>query len=207
MLADARVSIFAGPDAVDQLRRRMLGDLYAPWPRMALTIDPAVWRDGTDLDAIRAAAGAELSDQLGALRTKLDAMYAGHSADGVARQLRGGEKLRVMGITSRYTTFLQHSMRDWLAAFETMGHETRLIIEHADHELLTNLVYARACDEFRPDLVLIIDHCRAQMDGLPAAVPCVMWAQDKLPSIFHPKTGAAQGEREYVLGHGRVECV
>lgn len=207
MLGDARVSIFAGPDAVGQLRRRMLGDLYAPWPRMALTIDPAVWCDGTDLDAVRAAAGAELSEQLGNLRTTLEAAYAGHSADVVARRLSGGERLRVMGITSRHTTFLQHSMRDWLAAFAAMGHETRLVIEHADHELLTNLVYARACDEFRPDLVLIIDHCRAQMDGIPAAVPCVMWVQDKLPSIFNAKTGAAQGERDYVLGHGRVECV
>jgi hypothetical protein len=118
-----------------------------------------------------------------------------------------GSSLRVLGITSRFTTFLQYSMRDWLASFQAMGHQTQLLIEQADHEMAGPMHFAQVCAEFRPDLLLLIDHYRGEFHGLPMNVPCVMWVQDRLPNIFRAQAGAAQGDLDYVLGYGRQECV
>ncbi len=95
-------------------------------------------------------------------------------------------------------------MRDWLAAFEQLGHQTRLIIEREDFETTNNLLSAETCAEFQPDLVLMIDHYRKEFGGLPDNAPCVMWVQDMLPNIFSPQAGAAQTDRDYCVGFGRL---
>ena len=53
---------------------------------------------------------------------------------------------------------------------------------------------------FQPDLVVIIDHYRGEMGGIPANVPVAMWAQDYMPNIYCTQGAAAQGPRDYVLG-------
>ena len=105
--------------------------------------------------------------------------------------LSSGLPLKVLGVTSRFTTFLQHSMRDWLAAFSRLGHRTRLFIEDHDHEICNGLGIAAACAEFQPDLVVVIDHYRSELSGIPPQVPTVMWVQDALPNMFRPEAGAA----------------
>jgi hypothetical protein len=87
-----------------------------------------------------------------------------------------------------------------------MGHETKLVIEQADHEQVNSLSLAEACAQFKPDLILLIDHYRAELGGLPKNVPCVMWLQDYLPNLFKPEAGAAQGPFDYVVGYNRTEC-
>ena len=207
LLADARVLLFVGDDAVDQVARRLRGDRLVPWPKMAVTIDPGLWPDGTNFQSLTGSLAPEMNGYYHRTVQRLKTVYAGHAPARVADLLAQGRPLRVLGITSRYTTFLQHSMRDWLAAFAAMGHDTRLLIEDADHQVMTNLVYAEACEAYVPDLVLMIDHCRGETTGLPEAIPCVMWVQDHMPHIFSAKTGAAQGPLDYVLGFGRQECV
>jgi hypothetical protein len=226
LLADTRVRLFCGANAAGQLRQCLEMELRTPWPRLALTIDNAIWPVAQEqtvggyahptgapelgqsgFDSVLAAAREKITSDLERALAALDQHYAEQSPAVVAARLRSGEALRILGITSRYTTFLQHSMRDWLAGFEELGHVTELVIEDADHEVSTNLVYARACAEFRPDVVLIIDHYRAEFGGLPQCAPCVMWVQDFLPNIFRPQAGAAQGRWDYVLGHGMQECV
>ncbi|HSU68799.1 MAG TPA: glycosyltransferase, partial [Tepidisphaeraceae bacterium] len=112
--------------------------------------------------------------------------------------------LRILGITSLYTTFLQHSMRDWLAGFERLGHETKLLIEPADHLSMGALAFAEALAEYEPDLVVVIDHYRAELGNLPDAIPFVMWVQDLLPNIYNDLAGPAQGPRDFSMGFGRM---
>jgi len=164
-----------------------------------VTLDPALWPAGLNLDLLNGAVNTHLHQ-------RLDAAIATHNRPLDSTRIRSGAKLRVMGVTSRYTTFLQHSMRDWLAAFEADGHATRLVMERADHEQNNSLVLAEAAAEFSPDLILLIDHYRAELGGLPPNVPCVMWIQDYLPNMFNPTAGAEQGPLDYVIGHGRAEC-
>ena len=201
MLADPRVHLFVGADAYSQLERELFTDTRIPWPKLAVTVEPACWPAGKSLDGLVQSLFADGARRLTDLR-------ASHrptsSTSALAARIDRGEKLRILGITSRFTTFLQHSMRDWLDAFSRMGHTTRLLIEDADHEVLNNVEQAAACAEFRPDLVVLIDHYRAEFNAIPDDIPCVMWVQDHLPNIFSDKAGAAQGERDFCLGSGRL---
>jgi hypothetical protein len=95
-------------------------------------------------------------------------------------------------------------MRDWLDAFERMGHATKLVLEQADHEAFNSIGHAEVCAEFEPDLIVLIDHYRAEFNAFPDDVPCVMWVQDSLPNIFTPAAGAAQTKLDFCLGSGRL---
>src|SRR5690606_15900334 len=91
------------------------------------------------------------SERFTASQQAVSAVYCDRDAHAIAEQLSSGQRLRVLGITSRFTTFLQHSMRDWLSAFERLGHQTLLLIEEADHQILNNIVYSRTAQDFQPD--------------------------------------------------------
>jgi hypothetical protein len=207
LLADTRVRLFVGADAMDQVIAHLRDDRLTPWPKVSVTLDSALWPAGTNFNSLTAALAPELNAHFHRTVERLKGVYAAHTPTSLPDALASGRPLRVLGITSLYTTYLQYSMRDWLAAFRALGHDTRMMIEHGDHQVQTNLVYAEACVEYVPDLVLMIDHCRGEMTGLPEVVPCVMWIQDQLPHIFSKRLGSAQGPFDYVLGFGRQECV
>ena len=204
MLADPRFPIFVGPDAAAQLRQFLLDNPTWPRPQACVRIEQGLWSE--DFTALLQHLNGALTSRTRKLAAELSAAYPAIPEGLWAGKLRGS-RLRVLGITSRFTTFLQYSMRDWLAAFEALGHETKLLIEEADHLQLGQWGYARGAADFRPDLVLMIDHFRAELPVLPANVPCVMWVQDRLPNIFGPVAGAAQSRLDFILGYGRHECV
>lgn len=201
MLGDGRVRLFAGADAVEQCRRSMELHVDVPWAKLCVTIDPSLWPGGVTVDSLWQSAHHAANARMQQLSRQIEAIYAGTEAKTLVRKLRG-ERLRVLGITSRFTTFLKHSMSDWLDAFDALGHETHLAIERADHEVANPVVIAEQVVQFRPDLILMIDHYRSEIAGLPRQIPCAMWVQDHLPSIFSPKAGASQGLRDYCLGFG-----
>ncbi|HWP40456.1 MAG TPA: glycosyltransferase [Tepidisphaeraceae bacterium] len=203
LLADARVRLFAGEDVIQQVQRAMFRDMHIPWAKLCVTIDPTIWPAGTSVDSLWQAAHQHANARMQQLSRQIEALYAATDVKAIVRKLRG-EPMRVMGITSLYTTFLKHSMHDWLQAMRELGHDTRMVIEQADHEIANPLCFAQAVVEYRPDLILLIDHYRAEMPGLPKAIPCVMWVQDQLPTIFSSQAGAAQGPRDYCLGFGRA---
>ena len=199
MLADARVRLFVGPDCLDRFEAALMSELTIPRPMSSITVDPALW-GGKTLQSILQSVVLKQFTQLNQL-TMPDPVRAAAILD----QFRTGRPLRILGVTSRYTTFIQHSMRDWLAAFESLGHTTRLLIETADHQIPNNLWTAELCHEFQPDLVVAIDHGRRTVTGIPPHVPVVMWVQDRLTNIYDVQTGTSQGPLDFVLGYGRLE--
>lgn len=201
MLAERRHPIFVGPDAIDQFRQSLIADPTLPEPRGLIRIDSTLPLQDLNpfLEALRGARDERLSE----VYQRLNAAYAPPMGFDWLERFRSG-RLRVLGITSRYTTFLQHSMRDWLAALQRMGHDVRLLIEGQDHQMLGAFGYASGVLDFKPDLILVIDHYRSSLAKLPESVPCVMWVQDRLPNIYCAAAGAAQGPRDYCIGYGRV---
>jgi hypothetical protein len=200
-LADRRIAIFAGRDAFEQLQRVLIEEPMRPEPRACLRIDSSLPQIDLSvlLNAVHSARGSQLDEMAARLRE----FYAGRSDADWAGRFQAG-RLRVLGITSRYTTFLQHSMRDWLAGLERLGHDVRLFIEPDDHLLPGGFNYTKAVLETQPDLIVIIDHFRAELGRLPESVPCVMWVQDRLPNIYSASAGAAQGARDFCLGFGQL---
>jgi hypothetical protein len=199
MLADPRVRLFVGPDSFAQLEGSLTTDSRLPWPKLSVTLDKTCWPAGKDFDGLVQSLFADGAKRIGELKQRSSA-----STDLIAQKLAAGKPLRVLGVTSRYTTFLQHSMRDWLDAFERMGHTTKLVLEQSDHQAFNSIGHAEACAAFQPDLIVLIDHYRAEFNAFPDDVPCVMWVQDSLPNIFSPAAGAAQTNFDFCIGSGRL---
>ncbi len=203
LLSDPRVHLFVGPDAVAQCQQSMMNNTHVPWAKLCVTIEQDLWPSGVNVDSLWQKAHQHANSRMQQLARQVEALYADSDVKSIIRKLRG-ERLRVLGFTSHYTTFLKYSMSDWLDAFAAMGHDTQIVMERGDHEVTNPLYFAQAILDFRPDLILMIDHYRAEITGLPRQVPCVMWVQDNLPNIFNVKAGAAQGQRDYCLGFGRL---
>lgn len=94
--------------------------------------------------------------------------------------------LRIMGCTSRFTTFIQYCIRDLLAGFERLGCATLLHQEESAVERTTQYDLLATIDAFKPDLILYIDHFRDEFAYIPRNVPFVNWIQDLLPNITRP---------------------
>lgn len=201
LLADPRVILFAGRDCVERFRGGMVTQHMLPWPQLSVVIDTTLWPAELTLTAVRDEAQTAVADRSATLlhMQQLTAINVD--------RFDPNRPMRVLGICSRYTTFLQHSMRDWLAGFKTLGHHTHLVIESHDHELPNALTVAEACLDFQPDLVVAIDHFRNEIRGIPEHTPCAMWVQDYLPSIFDRRGGQAQGDLDYTVGFAGLKLI
>jgi hypothetical protein len=202
LLADGRVRLFAGHDALGRFTRCLAEEWTYQAPMQWITVDDDAWPAGVTLDTVMADAAVRRGRAL----TDAGAYSTPAEAAAVAARLAAGtgRPLRILGITCRFSSFIQHSMRDWLAAFEEVGHQTRLLIEPSDHERNDLMVTAHACADFRPDLVVAIGHHRWTIPGIPPHVPVAMWVQDVVPQVFRDEAGAAQGPLDFCLGFGRL---
>ena len=98
--------------------------------------------------------------------------------------------LRILGCTSRFTTFLQYCMRDLLAGFDKLGCTTQLHQETSAIMRTTKYDLLATINEFRPDLIIYIDHFRDEYPYLSDNIPFFNWIQDLLPEITDPKSRA-----------------
>ncbi|MBC8106822.1 MAG: hypothetical protein H7Z14_09560 [Anaerolineae bacterium] len=205
LITDGRTLIFAGADCVAQAQQHMAANLHLPIPKLSVTVDPQTWANGSNIDSVTSFAVQAASNRLRQTSLRLDAQYS--SYDAVDSMTNSSRPLRIMGITSRFTTFLQYSMRDWLEAFESLGHDTLLVIEPQNAAQFNALTFADECQRFKPDMIVMIDHFRGEFAGLPTNIPFVMWIQDQLPHIFSNHAGESQKAFDYTIGYGRDDCV
>ncbi|MFH1419652.1 MAG: hypothetical protein ABII12_15360, partial [Planctomycetota bacterium] len=209
-LCEERATIFVGADWLEELCGLLRDSADRAIPEyivQAPNVEPA--EQGRlvgalrDLTTGRERAGHEIVGTVWKHYEGLDRAHW-HSRYGTA----AGSALRILGLTSRFTTVLQYSMRDLKAAFERLGCEFRLLIEPNDHDLLPPVRTAEVIEAFRPDMVLAIDHLRAEYEAVvPTEVPFVCWIQDRMPSLFRTEAGRGVGPFEFVIGHGFPECL
>lgn len=201
-LCDERVTPFVGPDCVERLASFFEGRplLTAPEYAVRLTLEGEALSDKVHaaLQPRAVALEAQACAVRDTVRRYYDSLPGGYWAD----RFRADREapLRVLGITSRFTTYLQYSMRDWAAAFESRGHEFRILIEDNDHDLLPRSKTMEMIDELKPDLVVIIDHLRREYDPvIPKNVPFVCWIQDLLPNLENSDAGGSIGPLDFYI--------
>jgi len=97
-------------------------------------------------------------------------------------------KLRVLGISSLFTSFLQYCMRDLINGFDELGATTYLFLESDEHKRMTQNKIISVINEFKPDLIIIIDHFRHEFPTIPKSIPFVNWIQDMLSNITNNQT-------------------
>ena len=211
-LRDDRVVLCAGENAYDQLDLAIQARPSAPVP--SSVIRPPSWQPAsTDGDAQSRVAQlkAENDERVRNARAAAEAHYLGRDRVYWNRRFaaaRGGAgpPLRVLAVTSRFTTVLQFATRDALRALEKAGCETRLFIEADDRSCVAPFDVLRALVDFDPDLLLLIDHTRAtQAVWAIDNVPVLSWVQDRLPWLFDKDVGLALSELDFLMGHAKEE--
>ncbi|MBE7505091.1 MAG: hypothetical protein HS101_02265 [Planctomycetia bacterium] len=207
-----RVIIHAGPRCVEDFAATCRANLEQCLPDSCLHT-PFAHRPVLDdliaaIHSINREQGEALKDSRKAAHSHYDSVPANYWAsrydpsdcDGVQKPLR------VLGITSRFTTVLQYSMRDLKAAFQRAGHTFDLLIEPTDADQHTQLAMARAVEKSRPDLIFLIDHHRHEYGSLfPQSVPYVCWIQDMLPNITTSSAADRMGPRDFFIAADPAE--
>lgn len=197
-----RTTLFVGPDCVAQFEAHLRQHPGRAAPEYCLRLPGPT---GLDPRAVTDAAQRVLAvrqPRADATLQRVSSLYRDRTPATWARRFAapGAEPLRILGLTSRFTTYLQYSMRDLQAAFEAVGCRFRLHIEETDHDLRPPIEIAEAVAEFQPDLVVVIDHHRCEYDPvIPPSVPFVCWVQDLLPNLANRAAGAALGPLDFYI--------
>jgi len=201
LLADPRVRLFIGAGALERFRQSLTEDSSCLWPTTSVTAEPDFWPAGRSAVTLLQEAALDLTKFRDRLAQQSRAIFADRTAHGFLDKIRSGQPLKIMGVCTRHSVFVRHSMSDWLEAFERLGHTTHLVIESDDHQILDPTTIAAALVDFKPDLVLMINHYRGEMNLVPQQAPFVMWAQDWCENVACHRAAAAQGPMDYVLGY------
>lgn len=111
-------------------------------------------------------------------------------------------RLRVLGITSRYTTVLQHAMTELKAAADAAGAVMEVVMETDDQSLESPFVERIAA--LKPDLIVQISRMRYENPQLPRDVPFLCWDQDNLPCMRTEGATRSLDALTYVAGHAAI---
>ncbi len=205
MLGDERFQLWVGPDREEaflDFHRRDLGQIIPVnvirqpgWGPSAeatarVTLERLTQETKTRDHGLRATIWSELADR--------------STPDHYARRFgeRHERPLRLLGITSRFTSFLQYSMRDIEQAARSLGHEFRYLMEEHDHTPCLRREYInKHVREFLPDLIILLDHNRKEYgETYDYPIPYCNWIQDDLGHLFRPDAGKNVDPYDLVVG-------
>lgn len=204
IIADPRTEWFVGTGAVEAFSRTWRPRFAGALPDAVLS--PAFAPPQRDVpEALKALLDAQ-KIEFDALRAQVDTLDVGRDSAWWARRFadarRGGEPLRVLVCTSRFSTFLRHAAADLCEAFTRAGCATRLLVEPDGFSWLSGVGYLREAAQHRPDLIVMLNFPRHMLRTvLPKNVPLVCWVQDALPHLFDSAVGKAQGPLDFLAGY------
>ncbi|MBU0717540.1 MAG: hypothetical protein KJ749_04765, partial [Planctomycetes bacterium] len=201
-LCDERTLLFIGVDAVDRLVDYLNGRPMLSAPEFAVRLTATGEAMGPQVFEALQPRAVQLAERADKTRESVHRYYESLPADHWKKRFgqHPAKPLCVLGLTSRFTTYLQYSMRDWAAAFEQRGHEFRVLTEANDHDLLPAFHTAEAIEKSEPDLIVCIDHFRHEYrENIPGNVPFVGWIQDALPHLYRRECGQALGRLDYYI--------
>ena len=203
-LGDERVALFTDPDCLDQYRYFLVNHPWR-WPAtQILTNFRPRWRppiiDKQFQDLIIAARGERKRQ----IKAALDDRYTLCDVEYWRRRYQAaastGKPLRIVGFTTRYSTVLQHSMRDLAAAFARRGCTFDIVKQPNQYCAAVDVAGTLAAGEY--DMIVAIDHLRFEFaDSIPANIPFVCWIQDYMDQLWDARAGQSVGELELVIGH------
>lgn len=203
LLREARVQLFLGEHAIGQLESALRQEKTMPLPTVVVNQSTAA--DMTErVTQVAERVAAARSDELASLRAKLADRYRDRDAPCWSKRFRPPGL--VLGVTSRFTTMLQYSMRDAMEALERAGWRTEVLIESADHHQHSQIRLYQRILELDPVLLVFLDHARAEDPGLPRSLPHLCWIQDPMPNLLCPQAGASMGPLDFVCGYYKDRC-
>ncbi|MCC6322139.1 MAG: hypothetical protein IT438_11970 [Phycisphaerales bacterium] len=222
VLGDPRVRVIVGPGAGQNLRDDLLSRLDRQLTGPGLSMSTVRTKAQPGVEACLQTALRAQAEEQRRLLARVQATYAGRDAawwrDRLGNSLAHRSPLNILIPTCRFSTYIKHAAADLAAAFEGMGHRARVLIEPDDHAHLSDVGYLRTIAGFEPDLVVMINYARANINGLPKPtgtaqppaihpnIPYVMWLQDAMPHQLDARVGASMGPLDFIAGNLREEC-
>lgn len=193
-----------GPNAEDWLRDRLVQRALLPAPSKHFQVQasrspsPLAWESIT-------AQAATIRERRYQSRQRSTSAYYQRVERANWPRLRSGEvcpdgcPLRVLFVTSRFTTVLQYSIADLSSAFERIGCQVQTLIEADGTERLNHHEFAARIDNFRPDFIVQIDNLRPHFPCVDSRIPYVGWLQDRLPRLFDSQCVGELSSRDFAL--------
>jgi len=211
LIRDPRVLLFLGEDASSQLSEFLAADASWPVTNVCHSLGLLGLCDSPPTATVMARVAGDRSQRAEQLRNDIAKCYHGRNATYWARRFdeamdstgkASEQPLRILGITSIHTTFLQYSMRDCLAALQHLGHQTELLIEPTAHQCLDATAALETQRKMEPDLILVLSRMRDEMPAIAhAAIPSVSWDQDSLPWVFDASRKPKLAWNDFLMGY------
>lgn len=197
-IEQARFLWFVGDDWRDELTRTLNADLFLPNPSIVVSmgIDAA-----SITDAIRATS-EQLAQRDRQTQQAIDSYYAGVDRRRLIEMLGAvpPRQPRALLVTTRFSTVLQYSTRDTADAMRRLGWDARVLIETSANQRLFAAAMRQSVADFKPDLVLQLDHLRYEhKDLFPPNLPFICWIQDHLPNLRTRQAAESITDRDFVL--------
>ncbi len=181
IINSGRFFLFLGRSAVENLKNYLLGDEQNLLPEIFINLSPY---PAADVSGEIVALSKRVSSESEEKRESVDKYYKSLTRKKWKRIFQCRERpLRVMGITNRFSDFVQYCTRDLLAGFERLGCITGLMIEREDTKRATDLYMHSDMLRFKPDLLICIGFNRDHFNISPY-LPYVNWIQDKTGHLF-----------------------
>ncbi len=205
VLTVGNIVALVGPDASIRLKERLLARVRFQIAGPGITTMLTRARLSPPISEVLPEVMRHQEEWMAELKNRTATIYAATNSSWRLRfeqALAGGDPLRILIPTTRYSTFVQHASRDLCRGLEAIGHKARVLIEPDDATKFAAPAYLAEIESFRPDLVVLINYPRVMMgDALPANIPFVCWLQDAMPHLFDAAIGRSQGNLDFSVGH------
>ena len=204
-----RVGVFAGLEAPRQYESFRAANLWRQEPTLTLKNHRPNWRADRAWEAdgpLRLRVEGVVQARQRRLMEKQAAFYDDQSPESWAQRFRraatGGPPLRVLALTTRYSTVTRHVMRDLAATLRRRGCEADIVCE--PHECSSRIDTWSLLAEKPYDLVIVLNHLRNEIaDRIHPNIPYVCWIQDYMPQLWTRQAGESLGPLDLVLGRDR----
>jgi spore maturation protein CgeB len=187
LLLDSRVSVFVGQNAFeDFMQFALLNSINYPTARLtySFALDRNLLESQLELtlQTVSRHQNTMASAAFTEMATYYDAQFGHRLAEKIAQKRYGD--IKVMGMTSRYSSFVQFCNRDLLFGFADLGCQVDIMMEPTAHYLLTGHHKLMSVYHALPDLIINIDNLRS--NTIPQHLPHHTWIQDDLAQLINP---------------------
>jgi len=201
-----RCVLAVGADWADRLRSAYVSDDWLVLPSRTLQSGALVSELAEVLQEISGARERATAR----LREEVDARWDKARVRGLASLMRGqgSRAARVLILTTRFSTVLQHAARDACVGLREAGCEAQVLIEPRDCVQMRRHALVRELAAFDPDAMMVIGHMRsARASSIPDGMAHLTWVQDNLPHLMTREAGASVAANELVFGAWAGEYV
>jgi len=205
-LADERISWFIGSGATDRLRIWLADHTRIAPPECAIRSPLLRVPAEPSIAQVNEEAGAAWRDLHARLKRDVLEPHEPRDASYWAERFGSTDSLRVVVMTSRFSTYMRHASNELARELESAGHDALVLTEVDDTAATSVTYYLDEIRAFDPDLIVSINYPRSTIAGrVPPDVPFVCWVQDAMPHLFNRERGEATGPLDFVVGMVKLE--